>query len=270
MVELRNGRGYECLAIDLNTQRDFCDATGASPVANLQTLIPSLRRTIAWVKWNCVPIVSSLESVRPFELSDSGTPICCVDGSGGQHKLNFTIFQQRKAIEVDNSFGFPTEIFRHVQQVILRKRGANLLDNPKADRLFSYVPVQEYLIFGTGLEISIKSLALALRIRAKKVTVITDASGYWDKAAGELAIRQMAAKGVEFSTTDELLTRRLEGRYRRRLRWSTAPDAKSGAPLNGSVTAKRQSNARPEIQERNTTPPTTHPAADQQHDASAS
>jgi len=235
MGEHRNGRGYECLAIDLNTQRDFCDGNGAAPVSNLSSLIPALRRTIAWVKWNCAPIVSSLESTRPFELSDSGTPICCVDGSGGQHKLGFTIFPLRKAIEVDNSLGFPTDIFRHVQQVILRKRGDNLLGNPKADRLFSHVPVTEYVVFGTGLEGSIKTLALALRVRAKQVTVVTDACGFWDRADAELATRQMAAKGVKFVTTDELLVRKLEGRARRRQRWAMAASASSMGALNGTV-----------------------------------
>ena len=266
MSEHRNGRGHECLAIDLNTQRDFCDAKGAAPVDNLQSLIPALRKTIAWVKWNGVAVVSSLESQRPFELSDSGTPICCVDGSGGQHKLDFTIFERRKAIEVDNSLGFPNDIFRRVQQIILRKRSSDLLGNPKADRLFSHIPVHEYVLFGTGLETSIKLLALALRVRAKRVSVITDACGYFDRAAGDLAIRQMTAKGVDFLTTDELLMRKLEGRFRRRMRWSSRAAFYSPGKLNGVAKSPRPGLRADDVSIRKPKPFPMAPVDPPQHD----
>lgn len=235
MSEHSDGQGYECLVIDLNTQRDFCDPDGAAVVANVSALIPTLRRVVAWVRRNYAPVVSTIESHRPFELSDSGTPIFCVDGSGGQHKLDFTIFPHRRAIEVDNSLGLPIDIFRQVQQVIFRKRSDDLLANPKADRLFSHVPVLEYIIFGSGMETSVKALALALRARAKSVTVVTDACGYWGRAAADLAMRQMTAKGTNLITADELITRKLAGRYQRRRRWASASNGAAGTSRNGRV-----------------------------------
>ena len=92
MIARGNGRAFECLVVDINTQRDFCEPDGAFAVANVHELIPQLRHMIAWTKRNGAPIVSSIESHRPLELSDSGNPIHCVDGSGGQQKLDFTIF----------------------------------------------------------------------------------------------------------------------------------------------------------------------------------
>lgn len=237
MNEHSNGQGYECLVIDLNTQHDFCDPDGAAAVDNIPELIPTLRRVVAWVRRNYAPVVSSIESHRPFELSDSGTPICCVDGSGGQHKLDFTIFPHRRALEVDNSLSLPIDIFQQVQQVIFRKRSDDLLANPKADRLFSHVPVAEYIIFGSGLETSVKALALALRARAKSVSVVTDACGYWGRAAADLAMRQMTAKGTNLITVDELVTRKLEGRYQRRRRWDSA--------ANGGTAVNRNGRAKP-------------------------
>jgi nicotinamidase-related amidase len=219
MNEHRNGRVCDCLVIDVNTQFDFCDPEGAFPVANLGSVIPAMRRVVAWVKRNYAPVVSSIESHRPFELSDSGTPICCVDGSGGQRKVDFTLFPLRATIEVDNTLGMPIDLYKHFQQIIFRKRSHDLLANPKADRLLSYLPVSELIVFGTGMESSIKALALALRARAKSVTVVLDACGYWDRAAADLALRQMVAKGTSVITSRELLLRKLEGRYRRRARW---------------------------------------------------
>ena len=209
MCARSNGRGYEFVLVDVNTQIDFCDERGASPVRNIPELIPALRRIVAWAKRNCVPVVSSLESHRPLELSDSGTPICCVDGSNGQHKLPFTVFPARTNIEVDNTFAVPFDLFKKYQQAIFRKRSSDLLLNPKADRLLTQLLVREYLLFGTGLEGSVKSIALALMARSKAVAIVVDACGYWDPNMAELALRQLSAKGARLVRVDELLGRRL-------------------------------------------------------------
>ena len=113
MSARRNGRVYECILLDINTQHDFCDADGALPVSNTPHLIVALRRMVAWAKRNYAPVVSSMESHRPMELSDSGYPIHCVDGSGGQQKLDFTLFPKRLNIEVDNTPCVSANLFQY-------------------------------------------------------------------------------------------------------------------------------------------------------------
>ena len=218
MTRRRNGRVYECVVVDLNTQRDFCEYNGAFPVANLHELIPALRRVVAWAKRNYAPVISSIESHRECELSNSGHPIHCVDGSGGQQKIGFTIFPRRTDIEVDNTLALPVNLFKRYQQVIFRKRTDDLLLNPKADRLLTYLPVLEYVVFGNGLESSVKALALSLLTREKQVTIVVDACGYWHRPTADLAIRQMAAKGAQLTTVNELVTRKLDRRLRYRYR----------------------------------------------------
>ncbi len=208
--KLRNGRSlYECVLMDINTQRDFADVTGSMPVSNADVLGRSLRRVIAWAKWNSAPVVSSVESRRPMELSDSGHPIACCDGSNGQEKLPYTMLENRTRIEFDNTFCVETDLFKKYQQVIFRKRGDDLLENPKADRFLTQLPVHEYILFGTGLETSIKSAALGLLARGKVVTIITDACGVWNEGMADLTLRQLAAKGARTVTVDELLCRQL-------------------------------------------------------------
>ena len=219
MITRSCGRAFQCVAIDLNTQRDFCEAGRAFPVSNLDQLIPALRRVIAWVKRNQTPIVSSLEAHREFELSDSGNPIHCVDGSDGQEKLAFTLLANRRYVPSDNTLAVPIDLFASYQQVIFWKRTDDLLSNPKADRLMSHAPVGEFLLFGVGMETSIKALALALLARNKKVTIVSDACGYWSDGTADQAIRQVAAKGAAIVTVEELLARKLD----RRVRYETTP-----------------------------------------------
>ncbi len=87
-----NGRTFECMVVDLNTQHDFCDAGGVDPVANIRELIPAMRCVIAWAKRNQAPVASSIESRRPSEIDSYGGPVCCLDGSKGQKKIDFTLF----------------------------------------------------------------------------------------------------------------------------------------------------------------------------------
>ncbi len=231
MARLRSGRAYECVIVDVNTQYDFCDRAGAFPVANTKELIPALRRVIAWTKRNHAPVVSSVESHRPSELSDNGHPSYCVDGTEGQRKIDFTVFPLRVIVEVDNTCAVPDDLFHHWQQVLFRKRTEDLLTNPKADCLLTRLPVEEYILFGTGLERSVKTLAIALLIREKAVTVIGDACGYWHKPAADLALRQMAAKGARLISVEQLMTRKLARRHRYRGNGSDGLHP----PLNGRL-----------------------------------
>lgn len=188
-------------------------------MANLDQLIPALRRVIAWVKRNQTPIVSSIEAHREYELSDSGNPIHCVDGSDGQEKIDFTVLANRKYVPSDNTLSVPVDLFANYQQVIFWKRTDDLLTNPKADRLLTHAPIHEFLLFGVGVESSIKALALALMTRNKKVTIVHDACGYWSAGTADQALRQMAAKGACIISVEELLARKLD----RKLRYGTVP-----------------------------------------------
>jgi nicotinamidase-related amidase len=219
MFTRTNGQVFDCVTVDLNTQRDFCVGDGAFPVANLAELIPSLRRVVAWVKRNQVPTIASIESHREWELSDSGNPIHCVDGSDGQEKLDFTLLANRTYVRSDNTLTLPTDLFMQYQQVIFWKRADDLLTNPKADSMLTQLPVREYIVFGIGAETSIKALALALRVRGLRTTVVVDACGYWSRGTADLAFRQIVAKGARLTTVDELLSRKLD----RRVRYSSIP-----------------------------------------------
>lgn len=207
-------RGIPCVAVDLNTQRDFCEALGAMPIANLAQLIPALRRVVAWVKRNQTPVVSSIEAHREFELSDSGNPIHCVDGSDGQEKIDFTVLDNRKYVPSDNTLALPVDLFAHYQQVIFWKRTDDLLSNPKADRLISHAPINEFLLFGVAIETSIKTLALALMARNKAVTIVADACGYWSEGTADQALRQVEAKGATIVSVETLLSRKLDRKVR--------------------------------------------------------
>lgn len=214
MIPRRNGRVYECVVVDVNTQRDFFEPDGGLPVVNARELLPAMRHMVAWAKRNQAPVISSIESHRPCDLDRNGSPAYCIDGSIGQRKIEFTTFPQNAYVEVDNTLSCPVDLFRQYQQVVFRKRSNDLLANPKADRFFTQVPAAEFILFGVGIEESIKALALGLLARDKRVSVVVDACGYWNRAMADLALRQITAKGAAIVSVSEVLSRRLERNWR--------------------------------------------------------
>ena len=102
----------------------------------------------------------------------------------------------------------PRDIFRNFDQIIFRKRTKDFLGNPKAERLLTEASVGEYVILGIGLEMAIRSLALGLITRMKRVAVVYDACGYWNVTAADLSLRQMEAKGARLICVEELCSMR--------------------------------------------------------------
>ncbi len=191
--------------LDINTQCDFLLPRGALPVANRAEVLPNIHRVMRWGRIGGIPIVSTLEAHRPGEATN-GLPPHCVDHSPGQRKLPFTLMASRMLICGDNTSDLPLELFRKYQQVVFTKRDRDLLSNPKADRLLNLIRPTYFAVFGALTERCVKIATLGLISRRQRVAVVRDACGHWSSADGELALRQMAAKGAFIVTTEELVS----------------------------------------------------------------
>ena len=210
-MNLRRERGrkiWPYVLVDVNTQRDFLDPIGACPIANRDTVVPNLRRVVAWAKRNHIPVISTVDCHRPCEVRYKPLPPHCIDGTHGQEKLNYTLFGSYVKVESDNTLSVPADLFRRHQQAIFRKRTTDFFLNPKADRFVTQLPAEHYVVTGVSLEGSVKSIVLGLIARHRSVTVVVDSCGYFDPSESDLALRLLEAKGVEVITAADLATRK--------------------------------------------------------------
>lgn len=214
MLHGKNGQARACVLVDLNTQRDFFDPSGACPVVGTEDLHRRLRRVVAWAKRNQVPIVSSMASHRAWECGVRGFALHCIEGSVGQGKLPFTLMPSRTYIEGDNTLAISIDLFHKHQQVIFPQRTKDLFANPKADRFLTQLHATEFILFGALIEHEVKAVALGLLARGKRVTILCDACGGWNQTVSEICLRQMQAKGATLLDVDALLLRQLPRRIR--------------------------------------------------------
>ncbi len=200
-----------CVVIDLNTQRDFFEAGGAAPVIDVRTAHRQVRRVVAWVKRNQVPVISTLDMNRSRSNSPADPPS---QSDKIKAKLECTLLPNRLFVAGDNTLSIPMDLFSRHQQIIFPQRTSDLFANPKADRFITQLKVQEFIVMGAAAEQEIKAVVLGMIARNKRVTLVSDLCVTWNPAERELSLRQMEAKGACVTTTDELLARKLPRRWR--------------------------------------------------------
>ncbi|MCK4340546.1 MAG: isochorismatase family protein [Phycisphaerae bacterium] len=190
--------------VDMCTQRDYLASDGAHPSLNAAQIRSNLKRLMALARWAKVPTLSCVDARRPEDVR--GLPRAdCVIGTPGQRKLSFSLLPDHVLIDSDNCLCVSLDILNQHQQAILTKEHRDPFTNPKLDRLLTELPSRRFIVFGVPLESSIRLLTLGLMLRHRRVTLIHDACGWWDAEEGEMTLRQLAAKGCELTTTQDLI-----------------------------------------------------------------
>jgi nicotinamidase-related amidase len=195
-----NQRRY--LILDIDTQKDFLLAEGKACVKNHTVVLANIRRIMAWSRRKHVPVISTAE-VHPDNNGESTIPYC-IDGTNGQRKISYTLMSNRASFPADDLNTLPADLWRSYQQIILHKRCTDPFEESRIERLLSEVKVGEFILMGAGAESAVKDTALGLLHRSKKVSVIVDALGSYNKKEAKLALRKMKAKGAKLMTTEDL------------------------------------------------------------------
>jgi nicotinamidase-related amidase len=198
---------YDCVVVDVNTQKDFLSGDGILQVKSQKDILERTRMLMEWAKSHRVPVISPVDVHRPMGDEAIRSPLFnCIEGTPGQQKIPFTLLPKRLVLEHDSGMSLPDNLLENYLQIVIHKKTNDVFTNPKADRLFSRLQARRFLIFGVGMERAIKHLGLGLLSRGKNPIIVVDACGTWDDEAAELAVRQLEAKGAILMSTSEVLT----------------------------------------------------------------
>jgi nicotinamidase-related amidase len=201
--------------LDVCTQRDYLSPDGARRSVNADLILPNIKHLMALARWAKVPTLSCVDGCRPNAVRGLPNPHCVI-GTGGQQKIAFSLLPNRITIESDNCLCVSLDVLKRHQQAILTKQHRDPFSNPKLDRLLTEMPTRRFLVFGVSLESSIRLLVLGLLLRHRRVALIHDACGYWSLSEADMSLRQLAAKGCELLTAQEVIRSKLSQLKRRR------------------------------------------------------
>ncbi|MFB0551985.1 MAG: cysteine hydrolase family protein [Phycisphaerae bacterium] len=201
ILQLVRARRKQIL-VDIDTQKDFLLAGGRACIGNHRRVLAHIRRVMAWARYRNIPVISTAEVHH--NNNGEGQGRYCLDGTDGQKKIRYSLFNNRVSFAADGNTDLPRDMLRRYRQVILHKRCVDPFDEPRIDRLLSEVKANEFILVGISLEGAVVATALGLLQRGKKVTIVVDAVGSHNKREAKLALRKMETKGAKLIETKKL------------------------------------------------------------------
>lgn len=217
--------------IDVDTQHDFCDPTGALFVGGADKLSGAFRAlTERAVAAGC-PIVGSVDShaFDAWEFAGAleagpngerpGFPAHCVKGTAGWLKVPGTFaprFRFVPNVRVSDDELRALVTHQAPQQILLEKEVYSLFANPNAGKVLDMVlgapsEAVRFIVYGVALDYCVRAAALGLvdylaeRGRTGEVWLCADATASVVPAGGEAALAECVARGVRAVTTAEAL-----------------------------------------------------------------
>ena len=187
------------ILVDINTQKDYLLADGKICIRNHKRVVSHIRRIMAWARRRHVPVISVCE-VFP----DNNGASYCIDGSEGQKKISYSLFNNRINFPADGHSELPRGILRTYSQVVLHKRSIDPFEEPRIERLLSEIRAAEFILIGASTEGAVQATALGLLQRGKRVVIVTDAVGAHNSRQSDHALRKMQAKGAKLVETRKI------------------------------------------------------------------
>jgi nicotinamidase-related amidase len=212
--------GKRDVFVDLCIQREYLALDGTRRCQNAEQVALNVKHVMAFARLAKVPVVSCVDVNGANWIGREFVSVLS-RGAPDEQKAAFTLLPHHTIIESDNSLCVPLDVLQRYQQAIFTKVHRDPFTNPKLDRLLTEMPVRRFVVFGIPLETSLRILVLGLLRRKRRVTVLTDACGFWNRQEAEMVVRQIGVKGCKLMTTNEylgsalsLIARRLKLRIR--------------------------------------------------------
>ena len=197
IITLRRNR----VIVDVDTQRHFFADSGIVCVRNHRQVLANILRVVKWARLGNIRMISTVQ-ILPSEYPYCNSRITDIEG---QKKINYTFRRRRASFDAADSTDLLPEILELYEQVIFQKRCFDPFKEPRADRMLSELDADEFILIGALREGAVKATALGLLSRHKNVTVLVDATGSYNKTAGEVTLRVMSERGVRLINTHTFL-----------------------------------------------------------------
>ena len=149
-----------------------------------------------------------VDAVASFNSAGAAGGIigCCVIlRRRGYQKMPSTLLHTRRTEwPLDCGTSLPVDGFRTIRQYVFDLPSLNLFECPRLDRLLSEATAEVFLIAGAPLEWTVRTAVLGMLARRHKVAMVSDCIGMWDPYEGDMALRQIESKNVEWLTAEQV------------------------------------------------------------------
>jgi len=194
---------FEKMLLDIEVQRDFFSPGGACFVRPHLQAARNVRRLFAWARRERVPVISTMLRVRPGRRGPLSPVPHCVDGTDGEKRISGALLRHYVNFGIRNVTDLPADVFGRYQQAIFEKRHTDIFAHARAERLFTQLQADTFVVCGAGSAAGIVQAVVGLRARGFKILLAADAILDLDSPdAGFAWLRMLAKRALPLSTEE--------------------------------------------------------------------
>ncbi len=196
---------YDRVFVDIDTQRDFIEPSGALYVPGAKDIVENLQRLMHYAADNGIPVISSADAHRLDDPEFAQFGPHCVVGTAGQQKLACTLLQWHCIIESDQQIDDIEALLERYGQLIFNTQTLDVFSNPHAARLIAKLEARQFVVFGVATDYCVAKAVEGLLAAGKPTSLVTDAIAAIDSSRGQELLDQFAAKAVKMLRTEEVV-----------------------------------------------------------------
>jgi nicotinamidase-related amidase len=189
------------IIVDIDTQRHFFGDSGIVCVREHRRVLANILRIVKWAK------VKNIRMISTVQILPQAYPYCRshMFDLDAQRKISYTFRKKYTSFDAEDRTDLQPRILDYYDQVIFQKRCFDPFEEPRADRMLSELNAQQFVLIGALTEGAVRATALGLLSRHKNVTVLTDATGFYHKRAGQITLRLLLERGAKLTDTNNFL-----------------------------------------------------------------
>jgi nicotinamidase/pyrazinamidase len=184
--------------LDIDTQRDFLEPTGALYVAGSEAILSNLEHLTQFAQAQGIPILATACSHRPGDPELAQFPPHCMAGTEGQQRVAATATRQTVVLEPEQRLrGEPPP------HLTLLKREFDVFSRPDAENLIAQYNRQRptFVVYGVATDYCVRAAIEGLLARHCRVAIVTDAVRAIDPEAEAQLLSDWAGRGVLLTRT---------------------------------------------------------------------
>lgn len=158
--------------IDIDTQRDFMEATGSLHVPGAEEIVRNLKRLTRFAIDRKIPVIATACAHRLDDPDPEPFPPHCLTGTPGQERIDATMVANSVVVPRDG--GFDGELPPHLT---IEKRHYDVFTNPDSDRIVASYQGDDplFVLYGVATDYCVKACADGLLDRGARVALVVDA-----------------------------------------------------------------------------------------------
>jgi nicotinamidase/pyrazinamidase len=185
--------------VDVDTQRDFLEPSGALYVPGSTEILPNLARLTDFARRHLIPILATTCAHLPDDPELMHFPPHCMAGTPGQALVAETFCSDSVVLNAGERL--TGELPLHLT---LQKRDLDIFNRPDADELIARYNRDQptFVVYGVATDYCVRAAVNGLLQRNCRVAIVVDAVRAIDASAEADILSEFARKGAILTNTD--------------------------------------------------------------------